>query len=72
MFSWICPKCEKKIFLPSKYEVERGWCATCEVNSWSQEKRNAFRGIVEAFAQGASREEMDAKIDEATKYDELP
>ena len=62
--NWICPKCSRKI-LACKQETERGWCSACEVASWPEEKRKAFRSLVGAFARGAGRKEVEEKIDSA-------
>lgn len=68
MLNWICPKCGRKILLPSKVEINRGWCSMCEVDSWSPEKRSSLRAVIGAFAKGATQEEMNKKIDESLKY----
>jgi len=67
--SWTCPKCDRSV-LASREERERGHCSTCEVESWSPEKRTAInRCIGLAFRKTpATEDEKDAAIDEAFKH----
>ena len=47
-WSWLkdgCPKCGKKT-LPSKQERERGWCSSCEVASWPEDKKKVIKRVV--------------------------
>lgn len=53
-----CPKCGK-ITIPSKHERERGWCSSCEVASWSAEKKKAVGNVLGA-AFGGKGDVMDA------------
>jgi ribosomal protein S27AE len=66
--SWVCPRCGRRIFIVSSEEEERGWCSTCEVGSWSDEKRKSLQDVIRAYRRGESRETLEEKVTEALKY----
>lgn len=68
MLNWICPKCGTKKFLSDKQERERGRCHSCEVASWTQEKRDAFSALLREFVRtgDASQETLDKAIRAST------
>ena len=73
MARWECPKCGKEV-LASRQERERGHCSSCEVASWTEEKRRAInRCIGLAFRKPPATEaEKDAAIGEAFKHVQDP
>ena len=64
------PKCTCGRTMISRDERERGWCSTCDVASWSPEKRAAMDQCIGlAFRKRPATEaEKDAAIDEALKH----
>ena len=69
MARWVCPKCGREV-LASRDEREQGHCSSCEVASWTSEKRAAIgRCIGLAFGKpDATEGEKDAAIREALKH----
>ncbi len=69
----VCSQCQKP--LVCKDERDRGTCTTCEVASWSPEKRKAIAHLVALGVRKSFRgepipdAEIDSAIDEAFKHD---
>ncbi len=68
-----CSQCQKP--LVGKDERERGICSTCEVASWSPEKKKAIGRLVALGVRRSFKGEpvpdadIDAAIDEAFKHE---
>lgn len=72
----VCPKCNKS-HLIGKEERERGICASCEVASWSPEKKAAIGkvvslGLKSAFGEPVPEGALDKAFDEAIKFTPAP
>ncbi len=69
----FCSKCKRSLI--GKDERERGVCSTCEVASWSPDKKKAIGRLVSlGFRKSFKGEpvpdaDIDLAIDEAFKYD---
>ena len=65
MLNWTCPKCGRRRKIASQFEVDRGRCYSCEIETWTPEKRKAFRDLIGSFAKGESKEVIGVKIHKA-------
>jgi hypothetical protein len=68
--SWLkdgCPKCGRKC-LPSRQERERGWCSSCEVATWSEEKKRAFGRVLSLSLNGGSKVDKERAVKDVMKY----
>ena len=65
MLNWTCPKCGRRIKIANQVEVDRGWCYSCEIETWTPEKRKAFRDIIDSFEKRESTEVIGVKIHKA-------
>lgn len=61
-----CSKCGKIISFDRRGKA-RGWCASCEVASWSPEKRNALNRVIGAAIRG-EHDKLPDLTNEAMKH----
>lgn len=65
-WQYQCSKCGKiKSF--DKRGKERGWCASCEVATWSPEKTKALARVIGAAMRG-DKDKLPALTNEAMKH----
>lgn len=65
-WQYKCSKCGKIISL-DRHGKARGWCSSCEVKTWTPEKRSALAKVIGASLRGET-DKLPDLTNEAMKH----
>jgi hypothetical protein len=65
-WEYICSRCGRKILFDKRGKA-RGWCAKCEVATWTPEKKSALGKLIGACWRGET-ERLSELTTEAMKH----
>ena len=65
-WQYVCSRCQKVISFDRRGKA-RGWCAKCEVASWTPDRQRAMARVITAAMRG-DREKVLKLADEAMKH----